>query len=133
PAGVVSTINPSDALMNMGGSALENIGSKLADYYIKLAEQYHPIIELNPGSIANLVFLEGFPLDADKIAEYEQRVSGADISQTVANFTNPLMSMMGGQTVPINPLANQLLPQLNAKAQAFDALRQTTPTVQKPY
>ena len=133
PAGVVSTINPSDALMNMGGSALENVGSKLADYYIKLAEQYHPIIELNPGSIANLVFLEGFPLDADKIAEYEQRVSGAEVNQTMANFTNPLMSMMGGQPAPTNPLANQLLPELKAKAEAFDAMRQTTPTTQKPY
>lgn len=134
-SGVVSTVNPSDALMNMGGAALENIGSKLADYYIKLAEQYHPIIELNPGAIVNLVFLEGFPLDADKIAEYEQRETES-ATRLMETFSNPVMNMMGagqvqGQTAPINPLANQLLPELKAKAQAFDSLRQRAP--QQPY
>lgn len=134
-AGVVSTVDPSQALLNMGGSALENIGSKLADYYIKLAEQYHPIIELNPGSIVNLVFLEGFPLDAEKIAEYEQRVSGEAnaASRVMENFANPLLNMMGNPmpTPPTNPLASSLLPTLKAQANEFDAQRQSP--FNKPY
>ncbi|MBD1576949.1 conjugal transfer protein TraB [Vibrio sp. S11_S32] len=66
PLGTTTTINPSDALGNLAGSSLESVGSKLSDYYIKLAEQYHPVIELNAGSVVNIVFLHGFSLDPNE-------------------------------------------------------------------
>ncbi|MCL1132507.1 TraB/VirB10 family protein, partial [Shewanella sairae] len=136
PSGVVSTVDPSQALLNMGGSALESVGSKLADYYIKLAEQYHPIIELNPGAVVNLVFLEGFPLDAESIAKYEQQ-QDANIANTATNmmqnFSNPLAVGMAAmqqpqQAVVNNPLMNQLPPQLQMQAQQFNNIGQSKPT-----
>ena len=136
PSGVVSTVDPSQALLNMGGSALESVGSKLSEYYIKLAEQYHPIIELNPGAVVNLVFLEGFPLDAQSIAKYEQR-QDANLANTATNmmqnFSNPLAMGMAAmqqpqQAVVNNPLMNQLPPQLHMQAQQFNSIGQSQPT-----
>ncbi|PSW77911.1 conjugal transfer protein TraB [Photobacterium damselae] len=139
PSGVVSTVDPSKALLNMGGSALENIGSKLADYYIKLAEQYHPIIELNPGSVVNLVFLEGFPLDPLMRDGYEQRLSAQEVPQSVGDMASQLMTNMmnplaAQPTLPTNPLKQQLSAQLQQKANQFDATTQSPPQpVYSPY
>ncbi len=142
PSGVVSSVDPNQALLNMGGAALENVGSKMADYYIKLAEQYHPIIELNPGAVVNLVFLQGFPLDADKLAEYEAKLYGENtannMTQTVMNtYLNPL-TMLPNPTPPstnstppeqiMNPLLNQLPESLRAQAQQqYNAQTQVNP------
>ena len=140
PSGVMSSVDPSQAFLNMGGASLENIGSKMADYYIKLAEQYHPIIELKVGAIVNLVFLEGFPLDEDKIAEYEQQLYGSEpqsVAQSVmATYTNPALALMAqqvpgattaAQNAPINPLLNQLPAAMQAKAQQYNAQTQANP------
>ncbi|MUK51109.1 TrbI/VirB10 family protein [Aliivibrio fischeri] len=143
PAGVVSSVNPSQALMNIGGAALENVGSKMADYYIKLAEQYHPIIELNPGAVVNLVFLQGFPLDADKLAEYEAKLYGENaannMTQTVmSTYLNPLTMLPNPTTPPstnsappeqvMNPLLNKLPESLRAQAQQqYNAQTQANP------
>lgn len=145
-SGVVTSIDPNQAFLNMGGSALEEVGSKMADYYIKLAEQYHPIIELNPGSVVNLVFLKGFPLDADKLAEYEAKLYGEEsqnmTQSLLSTYLNP-MSMLpniqpqnNGQASTqsaapaqvVNPLINQLPAPLRDQAlQHFNNQSQTNP------
>ena len=72
--GPSQSVNGEDALVNLLGNATSSVGSKFADYYIKLAELYHPIVEVNPGAIVNIVFLEGFPLDPLLAEEYEAEV-----------------------------------------------------------
>ncbi len=69
--GSTSSIDGSDAALNLLGNATASVGEKLSDYYIQLAELYHPIVELNPGNVVNIVFLEGFPLEALAIEQYE--------------------------------------------------------------
>jgi conjugal transfer pilus assembly protein TraB len=110
--GPSQSVNGEDALVNLLGNATSSVGSKLADYYIKLAELYHPIVEVNPGAIVNIVFLEGFPLDPLLAEEYEAEVKR---EEQAANNTpqNQLMSvltnspaMTAGQAV--NPLAEKL-------------------------
>lgn len=63
PLGNVSTINPAKiplAVVSSGGAG----SSKMyADYNIKRAEMYHPIIQLPPGTIVDVTFLKGFWLD----------------------------------------------------------------------
>lgn len=95
--GSTTSISGGDALLNLAGSATASVGSKLADYYIKLAEQYHPIIELNPGNVVNIVFLKGFPLDPVGIAEYEEALANQQqapqsaTAQILNTISNPLM------------------------------------------
>ncbi|WP_299006899.1 TrbI/VirB10 family protein [uncultured Shewanella sp.] len=120
--GTTSTINSSDALMNLAGSATASVGSKLADYYINLAEQYHPIIELNPGNVVNIVFLKGFPLDAVGIEEYETSQSqvapdNAGVAQILNTVTNPLLNQLPSNIKPTQEDFNntsQSAPQLSA-------------------
>lgn len=42
------------------GTGISNASSMLADYYIKRAEQYQPVIEMPTGLEVELVFLDGF-------------------------------------------------------------------------
>ncbi|MCG9966042.1 TraB/VirB10 family protein [Shewanella cutis] len=107
--GSTSTVNGSDALLNLAGSASASVGSKLADYYIKLAEQYHPIIELNPGNTVNIVFLKGFPLDPVGIKEYEEALAQqaqtptSATAQILNTISNPLMEQMPANIAPSSP------------------------------
>lgn len=47
------------------GSGVINSTSMAADYLIKRAEQYHPIISVNEGTEVEVVFQEGFSLEED--------------------------------------------------------------------
>lgn len=103
--------------LSLLGGATESVGSKLADYYIKLAELYHPIVEVNPGSVVNIVFLEGFPLDPLLAEEYETRIQAqreqvSSTNQILDVITNsPALSQVN-QAAPINnPLAQKLTQQ----------------------
>ncbi|PSW22712.1 conjugal transfer protein TraB, partial [Photobacterium phosphoreum] len=83
PLGTTSTIDPSKALGSLMGNSLESIGSKLSDYYIKLAEQYHPVIELNAGSVVNIVFLRGFSLTPDDTPEAKTNNPQSNVQHVV--------------------------------------------------
>lgn len=63
PLGSVSTIDPSKIPLAAvsGGSA--GAAKMYAQYNIKRAEMYHPIIQLPPGTIVDVTFLKGFWLD----------------------------------------------------------------------
>jgi len=111
--GTTSSINSADAALNLLGNATSSVGEKLSDYYIQLAELYHPIIELNPGNVVNIVFLEGFPLDALEIEKYEAKLA-AKGPQTQSNQILDIITN--------NPLANQLPDGIKAAVGA-----QTTP------
>ncbi|KNH10870.1 conjugal transfer protein TraB [Vibrio lentus] len=102
--------------LNLLGGATESVGSKLADYYIKLAELYHPIVEVNPGAIVNIVFLEGFPLDPLLADEYEARINEqreqtSNSNQLLKVITNAPALPPTTQTAPLNPLAQKITQQ----------------------
>ena len=102
--GSTSSINSEDVGLSLLGNATSEVGSKLSDYYIALAEQYHPFIEINPGGIVNIVFTQGFPLDEESIEQYEQQLAQEQASQTQSN------SIL--ETITLNPLANEVNQQL---------------------
>ncbi|MCY4478454.1 MAG: hypothetical protein OXB97_01000, partial [Rhodospirillales bacterium] len=45
------------------GSGASSAGRKVADYLIRRAEQYQPVIQLQAGTRVTLVFIEGAWLD----------------------------------------------------------------------
>jgi len=61
PLGIATSAIPSQKSFEYGayGGANTALG-KLADYYIKLADMYHPIVQIQAGSKVNVVFLKGF-------------------------------------------------------------------------
>ena len=51
------------------GAGAASAGSKVADYMIRRAEQYQPVIQLRAGTRVSVVFLEGARLDGRVPAE----------------------------------------------------------------
>lgn len=75
PLGSTQTVSGSDILKYGAASGLGNAMDKLATYNIQRAEQYHPVLQLNAGTVVDLVFLKGFylrentPATTSKISE----------------------------------------------------------------
>jgi len=66
PQGAVQTVNPEDAL-NVGiFSGAAEASRKLADFYMKLADQMFPVIEVNAGRRADVVFLKNVRLGGEE-------------------------------------------------------------------
>lgn len=104
--GSTTSVNNSDIPLNIAGTTSSDVASKLSDYYLKLAEKYHPDIDLKQGAIVNIVFLKGFPLNPEDHEEYEAEIArdrnnnqGGDIISTI---TNPLL--LGAQVPKSSPL-----------------------------
>ncbi len=100
--GSTSSINSEDVGLSLLGNATSEIGSKLSDYYIALAELYHPFIEINPGGLVNIVFTQGFPLDDEGIERYEEKLAKEEQTQPSTVF----------EAITLNPLADEVNQQL---------------------
>jgi conjugal transfer pilus assembly protein TraB len=111
PLGVTNSIQPNKVFQSgMFGGANTALG-KLADYYIKLADMYHPIVQVHAGSQVNIVFLKGFSLtegqapletkEADKVKN--TITSQSDIQQ---NLTQNTKDLSLGQSVDANNSIN---------------------------
>ncbi len=66
PTGAVSSVNNSDIFKFGAAQGVSNAMDKIADYNIRRADQYHPVIQLSAGTIVDVVFLKGFYLDGQK-------------------------------------------------------------------
>ena len=53
-------LTPGQIATGSVGTGVSQAASMLADYYIKRAEQYQPVIEMPTGIQVELVFLSGF-------------------------------------------------------------------------
>ena len=62
PYGASSVVpsNKIGAYAGLGGAS--KAADQLSSYYIKRAEQYHPVIQVGAGNLVNIVFKEGFNL-----------------------------------------------------------------------
>ncbi len=65
PLGSTSTVDNNKVFQYGAAQGAETALAKLSDYYIKRADQFHPIIEINAGSVVDLVFLTQFQLLPD--------------------------------------------------------------------
>ena len=63
PLGSVTTIQQSKIPLAAVSSGGAGAAKMYAQYNIKRAEMYHPIIQLPPGTIVDVTFLKGFWLD----------------------------------------------------------------------
>lgn len=92
PLGTTTTIPGSRIGMSMGAGGVQSAANTLANYYIKRADQYHPVIELNAGTIVNLVFLNQFlltPKDQSTGAATTQTPSSAYWQSNNAQGSQP--------------------------------------------
>jgi len=97
--GTTSVVNSEDALLSALANGGQSVGTTLSQYYIQLAELYHPIVELNQGNMVNIVFLNGFPLDSNELA----KVEAAKQEEGANGATNQVLNVIQN-----NPLSNSL-------------------------
>jgi conjugal transfer pilus assembly protein TraB len=91
PLGAIQTTSSEvkDILARSAVSGLGNAMEKLADYNIKRAEQYHPVLQLSAGAIVDLVFLKGFYLSDEKGEVIQNKVTNPNNSEArVSNLNN---------------------------------------------
>ena len=60
------------------GSGASSAGRKVADYLIRRAEQYQPVIQLQAGTAVTVVFLEGARLDGRPDTQPARRTNAND-------------------------------------------------------
>lgn len=95
-AGAVASVSGSSVMNSALGGGASQVGKTLSDYYIKRAEQYHPVIPVGAGTEVTVVFQEGFQLkyvDEDKSSTPAQQAkavvdNGIQVSQQMLRNLN---------------------------------------------
>jgi conjugal transfer pilus assembly protein TraB len=90
PQGSLQSINPGKVFQVGVGRGVGKAMDKLAEYNIKRAEQYHPVIQISAGNVVDVVFLKGFFLDGKKHKDNEEDTKPGTypISNTLINKIN---------------------------------------------
>lgn len=95
PEGNVQTVNSGKIFQYGAAKGASKAMDKVADYNIKRAEQFHPVIQLSAGTIVDVVFLKGFFLDGKKHDGNEKESNntpnlfGTTTQPTSASFLSP--------------------------------------------
>jgi conjugal transfer pilus assembly protein TraB len=114
PLGAVQTMNSSDMKDILGQGAASGLGNameKLADYNIRRAEQYHPVLQLSAGTEVELVFLKGFYLSDTRNNEKAQgRIMDAGQARSqINNLSNmPNLTVTPEQASRLKALTAEL-------------------------
>lgn len=99
PLGSTQTVGNSDIFKYGAAQGASNAMSKLADYNIRRAEQYHPVIQLSAGQSVDVVFLKGFYLDGRNSESTKQETDSASdlfsTSPAMASTTQTQTSTTG--------------------------------------
>jgi conjugal transfer pilus assembly protein TraB len=90
PLGAIQTASGDvkDILAKGAAGGLGNAMEKLADYNIRRAEQYHPVLQLSAGTEVDLVFLKGFYLNDPKNDKIPSRAISNNTEATTSNLNN---------------------------------------------
>ncbi|MEN3262964.1 F-type conjugal transfer pilus assembly protein TraB [Sodalis endosymbiont of Spalangia cameroni] len=89
--GAVAGMGAGDVLKAGTGGGVSKAAQTLSDYYIKRAEQYHPVIPIGAGNEVTVVFHEGFQL---KTLE-EMKAEAANAPTREASVDTPLREPAG--------------------------------------
>ncbi|EKD45287.1 MAG: hypothetical protein ACD_69C00354G0001 [uncultured bacterium] len=115
PLGVTNLIQPGKVFQSGAFGGANTALGKLADYYIKLADMYHPIVQVHAGSEVNMVFLKGFSLtegleDLEATTPYTDKVANNNTATTQDGVPQNLMQTIKdsqlGQAVDVNGSSN---------------------------
>lgn len=104
--GAADTTTFGDVARSGLGSGTQQVGKTLSDYFIKRAEQYHPVIPVGAGVDVTVVFQEGFQLefaDVKKKKKAAQEPVRETVQQGITVSKETLRELNLGSPVPSNP------------------------------
>ena len=106
--GSTATMSGEDIIKGGFGEGAEKAASTLSDYWVKRAEQYHPVIDIGAGNLVTIVFQDGFQLET--IDEAAEKASGKVVDEQVkgaaSNVIDEAVRTVKGNDLPNNPNAN---------------------------
>lgn len=113
PQGSVETVNSGKILQYGGAKGSSKAMDRYADYSIKRADQFQPVVQLSAGTVVDVVFLKGFFLDGKTHDGNEKEVSAIpnmfdtkSTQRTAAAFPSP-----DERTLPLSEEQVKLLQQ----------------------
>lgn len=102
--GASASVGAGDIFKQGFGGGASKAADTLSQYWIKRAEQYHPVIDIGAGNAVTVVFQKGFRLETIEDADAEKAQKEAPqpvVQQTAANQP---VSTGGGNSAPVlNP------------------------------
>lgn len=119
PFGTTSTVDNGKIAQYGLASGFGNAAEKLADYNIKRAEQYHPVIQISAGTEVDLLFLKGFYLDGKKHDKDDEPVF-TDVSSSTASDLSSQNTQGNSSSLPLTPQQIQALKSKDAKQGYFN-------------
>ncbi|MBN3262962.1 F-type conjugal transfer pilus assembly protein TraB [Pectobacterium brasiliense] len=93
--GATASVSGMDILKQGFGGGSEKAADNLSQYWIKLAEQYHPVLDIGAGNLVTVVFQEGFRLETLEDADDKKKEGDA---QQAGNSTQDTPSVNTGVT-----------------------------------
>ncbi|WP_320204892.1 TrbI/VirB10 family protein, partial [Cronobacter malonaticus] len=90
--GATASVSGLDVLKQGFGGGSEKAADTLSQYWIKRAEQYHPVLDIGAGNRVTVVFQEGFRLETIEDAEENK------LSAEVQKASNSAQSATEGTT-----------------------------------
>jgi len=84
PEGNVQTVNSGRIFQYGAAKGAGKAMDKLADYQMRKAEQFHPVIQLSAGTVVDIVFQKGFFLDGKTHEDTDKKTVG-NYSDNVSN------------------------------------------------
>jgi len=121
--GTSTTINSGDVFRYGAAHGVSNAMEKIADYNIRRADQYHPVIQISAGTVVDIVFLKGFYLDGQKHntkdAKKESTLPPFGMTTTQAVGARSDLAVPPPTTLPLTP---QQIEVLKAQTVKHDSL-----------
>lgn len=107
PLGTVQSMSNDikDIVGHGAASGLGNAMEKLADYNIRRAEQYHPVLQLSAGTVVEIVFLRGFYL-SEKKQNDQHRSNLAEVTSVAERGSMQTMQYLTDQAAKETQLSN---------------------------
>lgn len=98
PLGATTTVSPSQVWQSGAYTGASTAMGQLASYYIKRADQYHPVIDIGSGTVATVIFQTGFSLlpksSSDNQSQNIASNSNNSSNQTSGNDTSEIKSLL---------------------------------------
>lgn len=103
PLGTTTSVNNGDIFKYGAANGMTNAMDKMADYNIRRADQYHPVIQLSAGTVVDIVFLKGFFLDGEKHDDPQKEAVLPPFSMTPIAPTSVPATTEQTASLPLTP------------------------------
>lgn len=108
-SGTSTLVNSGDVFRYGAAQGASNAMDKIADYNIRRADQYHPVLQISAGTVVDIVFLKGFYLDGQAHDDSKSFAQATTNDTTSPPSTLPLtpqqIEMLKAQSIQQNPSA----------------------------